>query len=206
MRWRAAVEALAAKGVRATGRALDVADGPALTAWVADVADEFGGIDKVVANVSALAIGPEDENWEQGFRVDIMGAVRLVNAAMEHLVAVGRGVDRDHLQRVGPRDRLRLRSVRRVQGRTGPLHAGPRLPPGRPGHSSQLGITRQHLLRRRGLEPDRDRRPGAVRMRPSPSTPPVAWAHHRRWPTPPSSCRAIGPASSPAPTSSSTAP
>lgn len=81
----ATVEALAAKGVRATGRALDVADGPALTSWVADVATEFGGIDKVVANVSALAIGPEDENWEQGFRVDIMGAVRLVNAAMEHL-------------------------------------------------------------------------------------------------------------------------
>jgi 3-oxoacyl-[acyl-carrier protein] reductase len=81
----ATVEALSARGVRATGRALDVADGPALTAWVADVAQEFGGLDKVVANVSALAIGPEDENWEQGFRVDIMGAVRLVNAAMPHL-------------------------------------------------------------------------------------------------------------------------
>lgn len=81
------VEALAAKGVRATGRALDVADGEALTAWVAEVGEVFGGIDKVVANVSALAIGPEDENWEQGFRVDIMGAVRLVNAAMLHLEA-----------------------------------------------------------------------------------------------------------------------
>ncbi len=83
----ATVEALTGRGVRATGRALDVADGPALTAWVADVADELGGIDKVVANVSALAIGPEDENWEQGFQVDIMGAVRLVNASMEHLLA-----------------------------------------------------------------------------------------------------------------------
>lgn len=81
----AAVEALSAKGVRATGRALDVADGPALKAWVADVANEFGGIDKVVANVSALAIGPEEENWNQSFQVDIMGAVRLVEAAMEHL-------------------------------------------------------------------------------------------------------------------------
>ena len=79
------VDALTAKGVRATGRALDVADGEALTEWVADVAEELGGIDKVVSNVSALAIGPEDENWEQGFQVDIMGAVRLVNAAMAHL-------------------------------------------------------------------------------------------------------------------------
>lgn len=82
----ATVDALAAKGVRATGRALDVADGPALTAWVADVADELGGIDKVVANVSALAVGGDDDSWEQGFRVDIMGAVRLVNASMEHLL------------------------------------------------------------------------------------------------------------------------
>ncbi len=81
----AAVEALGAKGVRATGRAVDVGDGPALKSWVGDVAEEFGGIDKVVANVSALAIGPEEENWNQSFQVDIMGAVRLVEAAMDHL-------------------------------------------------------------------------------------------------------------------------
>ena len=85
----AAVEALAAKGVRATGRAVDVGDGPALKGWVADVATEFGGIDKLVANVSALAIGPEEENWNRSFQVDIMGAVRLVEAAMEQLLQSG---------------------------------------------------------------------------------------------------------------------
>ena len=53
---------------------------------MADVATEFGGIDKLVANVSALAIGPEEENWNQSFQVDIMGAVRLVEAAMEQLL------------------------------------------------------------------------------------------------------------------------
>ncbi len=83
----ATVATLAAKGVRATGRAVDVGDGSALTSWVADVAEEFGGIDKVVANVSALAIGHDEEHWEQSFNVDIMGAVRLVNASMEHLLA-----------------------------------------------------------------------------------------------------------------------
>jgi 3-oxoacyl-[acyl-carrier protein] reductase len=81
----AAVAALAARGVRATGRALDVGDGPALKAWVGEVAAELGGLDAVVANVSALAIGPEEENWQQSFQVDLMGAVRLVEAAMEHL-------------------------------------------------------------------------------------------------------------------------
>src|SRR5689334_9813352 len=51
------VEALRGRGVRATGRALDVADGQALKAWVADAAVELGGLDIVVANVSALEIG-----------------------------------------------------------------------------------------------------------------------------------------------------
>jgi 3-oxoacyl-[acyl-carrier protein] reductase len=80
-----AVAALADRGVRATGRAVDVGDGPALKAWVSDVAGEFGGIDSVVANVSALSIGSAEENWQATFNVDVMGAVRLVDAAMEHL-------------------------------------------------------------------------------------------------------------------------
>jgi 3-oxoacyl-[acyl-carrier protein] reductase len=80
-----AVKDLAAKGVRATGRVVDVGDGPALKSWVADVAAEFGGIDTVVANVSALAIGPDEENWNKSFQVDLMGAVRMVEAAMPHL-------------------------------------------------------------------------------------------------------------------------
>ncbi|UEM25247.1 SDR family oxidoreductase (plasmid) [Skermanella mucosa] len=79
------VAALKATGVRATGRAVDVADGPGLMAWVADVAAEFGGIDIAVSNVSALAIGTDDESWKRGFDVDMMGTVHLVNAAMPHL-------------------------------------------------------------------------------------------------------------------------
>ena len=79
------VAALQAKGVRATGRAVDVGDGPALQAWVRDVADELGGIDIVVSNVSALAIGGDEESWKNGFQVDMMGAVRLVDAAMPSL-------------------------------------------------------------------------------------------------------------------------
>ena len=46
----AAVTALQAKRVRATGRALDVGDGPALQSWVRDVATELGGIDIVVSS------------------------------------------------------------------------------------------------------------------------------------------------------------
>ena len=64
----AAVAALQAKGVRATGRALDVGDGPALQEWVRDVAGELGGIDIVVSNVSALAIGGDEDSGGAGSR------------------------------------------------------------------------------------------------------------------------------------------
>lgn len=80
-----AVKDFAGFGVRVSGRAVDVADGPALAAWVNDVAHEFGGIDIVVANVSALAIATDEAAWQRGFEVDMMGTVRLVNAAMPHL-------------------------------------------------------------------------------------------------------------------------
>jgi 3-oxoacyl-[acyl-carrier protein] reductase len=81
----AAVTALQAKGVQATGRAVDVGDGPALREWVRDVAGELGGIDIVVSNVSALAIGGDEDSWRSGFQIDMMGAVRLVDAAMPSL-------------------------------------------------------------------------------------------------------------------------
>jgi 3-oxoacyl-[acyl-carrier protein] reductase len=81
----AAVSALKTTGVRAFGRALDVADPPALQAWVHDAAREFGGLDIVVANVSALSIGQDEDSWRKEFEVDMMGTVRLVNAAMPFL-------------------------------------------------------------------------------------------------------------------------
>ena len=72
-------------GVKVFGRAVDVADAPALAAWVAEAAEVLGGIDIVVANVSALAIASDEAGWQRGFEVDMMGTVRLVNAAIPHL-------------------------------------------------------------------------------------------------------------------------
>jgi 3-oxoacyl-[acyl-carrier protein] reductase len=72
-------------GVKVFGRAVDVGDGPALQAWVAEADKALGGIDIVVANVSALAIENNEDGWRRGFEVDMMGTVRLVNAAMPSL-------------------------------------------------------------------------------------------------------------------------
>jgi NAD(P)-dependent dehydrogenase (short-subunit alcohol dehydrogenase family) len=76
-----AVEALQAKQVRALGRALDVADGPALRAWIADAAGELGGLDILVSNVSAMGGLSGDEGWRRYFDTDLMGTVHAVEAA-----------------------------------------------------------------------------------------------------------------------------
>jgi 3-oxoacyl-[acyl-carrier protein] reductase len=67
------------------GAAVDVGDPDALTAWVEQSAEAFGGLDVVVANVSALAIPDTEENWQASLNVDLMHTVRLVRAAMPHL-------------------------------------------------------------------------------------------------------------------------
>lgn len=82
----AEVEAAAAEfsrhGMTVVGRAVDVGNGPALAAFVEEAGVTLGGIDIVVANVSALAIGNDEAGWKSGFEVDMMGTVRLVNAAL----------------------------------------------------------------------------------------------------------------------------
>jgi 3-oxoacyl-[acyl-carrier protein] reductase len=79
------VQALKAKGVTAFGRGVDVSDKHALKTWVTDSAAALGGIDMIVANVSALAVADDEAAWEAGFAVDMMHSVRLVNAAMPFL-------------------------------------------------------------------------------------------------------------------------
>jgi NAD(P)-dependent dehydrogenase (short-subunit alcohol dehydrogenase family) len=79
------VDALTKRGNTAAGIALDVADEAAVRRWVTDSAAEHGGVDIVVANVSALAIADEAANWRASFDVDMMGTVGLVQAAMPYL-------------------------------------------------------------------------------------------------------------------------
>jgi len=81
----AVADLMKAGGIKATGSALDVADAPALKAWVEASAAALGGIDMLVCNVSALAVGDSAETWEKSFRTDMMHTVNAVAAAVPFL-------------------------------------------------------------------------------------------------------------------------
>jgi len=81
-----AVAELKKTGVKATGAAVDVADGDALKGWITSAAGELGGLDILVSNVSAFATGGDDGSWKASFDVDLMGTVHAVQAATPMLV------------------------------------------------------------------------------------------------------------------------
>jgi NAD(P)-dependent dehydrogenase (short-subunit alcohol dehydrogenase family) len=81
----ATVAALNGDGATVHGQAADVGDDSSRNRWVSDAAGTLGGIDIVVASVSALAIPDSTENWRRSFDVDMMGTVGLVQAAMPYL-------------------------------------------------------------------------------------------------------------------------
>jgi 3-oxoacyl-[acyl-carrier protein] reductase len=78
-------KALAEKDVRTHGQAIDVGDPEALKGWIEDAAGTLGGVDALVCNVSALAIGDTSQAWENSFRVDMMHTVNSVAAALPYL-------------------------------------------------------------------------------------------------------------------------
>jgi 3-oxoacyl-[acyl-carrier protein] reductase len=85
----ATVAALQSAGVRSTGAAVDIADGAALKTWIAAAGEELGGIDILVSNAGAMAIGADPASWEQNFRLDVMGMVNAFDAARPFLLKAG---------------------------------------------------------------------------------------------------------------------
>lgn len=81
-----AVAALKDKRVKATGAGVDIADTAALKAWVGKAAGELGGIDVLVSNAGAMALGNTEAAWTANFKLDILGgAVAAFEAAAPYL-------------------------------------------------------------------------------------------------------------------------
>lgn len=86
-----AVAALKAKGVRATGEAVDVADLDAFEHFIGQAANELGGLDVFVSNVSAMGGGNDLASWQRSVQIDILATVRGCEAAIPHLERDGGG-------------------------------------------------------------------------------------------------------------------
>jgi len=77
---------LESRGVRVFTKALDVADGAGLRAFVAEAGQALGGLDVFVSNASGGA-GTGENAWQANFEIDVMSAARGVEAALPLLAA-----------------------------------------------------------------------------------------------------------------------
>ena len=82
-----AVKAIEAKGVKAWGQVVDIADGAALKGFVTEAGEKLGGLDVIVSNASALVQGITEAEWQAMFDIDILGAVRCWEAGKPLLEA-----------------------------------------------------------------------------------------------------------------------
>jgi 3-oxoacyl-[acyl-carrier protein] reductase len=83
--------ALQDKGVRVYAATCDVADAAALERFLEAARQALGGVDVLVHNASALAVGPGLEDWEASLQVDLMAAVRASEQVIPWMIEAGGG-------------------------------------------------------------------------------------------------------------------
>ena len=86
-----AVAAFKARGVKAFGSAVDVADGVRLTGFIKSTAEALGGLDIFISNVSGLAVSNDEASWKKGFEIDVLGTLRGCETAVPFLEESGAG-------------------------------------------------------------------------------------------------------------------
>ncbi len=86
-----AVAAFKAKGVKAFGSTVDVADGTQLTGFIKSAVDALGGLDIFISNVSAMGVGNDESSWKKGLEVDVLGTMRGCETAVPFLEKSGTG-------------------------------------------------------------------------------------------------------------------
>jgi 3-oxoacyl-[acyl-carrier protein] reductase len=72
-------------GGRAHAAPCDLADGAAITRYVADAAAALGGIDVLVNNASGFGASDDEVGWAASVAVDVMAIVRASHAALPFL-------------------------------------------------------------------------------------------------------------------------
>ncbi len=87
----AAANSITQRGAEVLAVRSDVSDDASVEALADAARKRFGRIDILVSNASALAVGPDRSNWDASLAVDLMGAVRLVDAVLPHMREQGSG-------------------------------------------------------------------------------------------------------------------
>lgn len=76
---------------RIVGKACNIKNKEEYEAWIEEMAEELGGIDIFIPNVSAGGGNDSEKNWWRNFEYDILGTVRGVEAVLPHMEARGGG-------------------------------------------------------------------------------------------------------------------
>jgi len=76
---------IAAAGAQAHAEVCDLSNETHITRYIPNAAKALGGIDVLVNNATAGAVGDEEEAWEQSLAVDLMAVVRASRAALPFL-------------------------------------------------------------------------------------------------------------------------
>jgi len=83
--------ALEASGAEVLAVPADVGDDASVEALVEKTCERFGKINILISNASALAVTGDRASWDASLNVDVMGAVRLVEAVLPLMKAEGGG-------------------------------------------------------------------------------------------------------------------
>jgi len=99
-RTRDKIEAAAAKlrqdhGVDARGYVMDATDASSISNWISAAHKDFGRIDGLVVNAGGPPAGKfdkfTDEDWEAGFNLTLMSAVRMIRGVLPAMRSQGSG-------------------------------------------------------------------------------------------------------------------
>jgi 3-oxoacyl-[acyl-carrier protein] reductase len=87
-----AAASLAKQGGKVHSAPCDLADGPAVKAYVAAAGAALGGIDVLVNNASGFGHADDEAGWAAGLNIDVMATVRASHAAIPFMETAGGGV------------------------------------------------------------------------------------------------------------------
>lgn len=88
---RATEREIEAAGVKALAVSCDVADREALELFLDTARQKLGGVDVLIHNASALAVGPTVDDWDASLKVDLMAAVYACDRVIPWMIESGGG-------------------------------------------------------------------------------------------------------------------